>query len=381
MGLSYSKSDLFVLNLILLTSICLMSGCTDPGGPEAGTISIQNRLEIYRSSSVPPLDNPQDKIWNDALTGSILLGEDNYPGDFDVPSRCFLKAIIAGDRFYLRAEWSDAGRDVWPNKIVHARDTVYDTITENPLLIDTIVNVSWVRAITYTEIYQNIVDTAGDSIGVDTSSIRYDQDRFAIMWDMGNNGDEGADCLTMCHVGGNPVSGHRMYTTGGGQVDVWQWMAAMSDPLLLARDEYWGADGRADDEGDSLALSNYDFFLSEPVYAHPDDNDDTDPFLFSSSAIDLASGKDRPSGYTLPGYLLNEEASGSITDVSGYSHFGVNTLRWIVLMSRPLSTGHPDDIDLSQVAPGDSVMVSIAVMNNADRLHAGSKPFYVVFPE
>ncbi len=372
---------LSVFTLISAVSL-VISGCTDPGSPETGTYSISNRLVVYQSAATPPMDDPNDDVWDNALAGAITLGESGYPNDFSPPTKCFMKAIKTADRLYIRAEWTDLDRDVWPNLIVHYRDSTFDTLTVDPLVIDTVVSILWTRSPTYVEITTIDTTVTGDSTVIDTtvSSVRADQDRFAIIWDIGDNGDEGADCITMCHSSGHATSGDKMYTTGGGHVDVWQWLSANSDPLLLTRDEYWSGEGRQLDAGDSLAVSNFDDVTGEPIYAHPDEVGSYKPFLHSDSAIDFALAKERASGYEMPGYVLNDNAEGSVIDVSGFSHYGLNTARWLILMSRVLSTGNSDDIDFTQIQPGDSVMVTIAVMDNADRLHSGSAPFYIIFP-
>jgi hypothetical protein len=380
-SLQFKAGMLSVLTLISAVSL-IISGCTDPGSPETGTYSISNRLVVYQSAAAPPTDDPNDGVWDNALAGAISLGESGYPDDFSSPTKCFMKAIKTAERLYIRAEWTDLDRDVWPNRIVHYRDSTFDTVTVDPLVIDTVVSTSWTRSATYVEITTIDTTVTDDSTIIDTtvSSVRADQDRFAIIWDIGDNGDEGADCITMCHSSGHATSGDKMYTTGGGHVDVWQWLSANSDPLLLTRDEYWSDEGRQLDAGDSLAISNFDDAAGEPIYAHPDDVESSRPFLHSDSAIDFTLAKERASGYEMPGYVLNDNAEGSAIDVSGFSHYGVNTTRWVILMSRALSTGNSDDIDFTQVQSGDSVMVTIAIMDNADRLHSGSAPFYIVFP-
>ncbi len=389
--LQFKISLAVVFTLISAVSL-IISGCTDPGSPETGTYSISNRLVVYQSAVAPPMDDPNNGVWDNAIAGAISLGESGYPNDFSPPTKCFMKAIKTADRLYIRAEWTDLDRDVWPNRIIHYRDTMitdhYDTTSYDPLIVDTtidgdtLVTTSWTRSPTYVEITTIDTTIVGDSTVIDTtvSSVRADQDRFAIIWDIGDNGDEAANCLTMCHSSDHPMSGDKMYTTGGGHVDVWQWLSANSDPLLLTRDEYWSGEGRQLDAGDSLAVSNFDDVAGEPIYAHPDEVGSSKPFLHSDSAIDFTLAKERPSGYEIPGYILNDNAEGSVIDVSGFSHYGVNTARWLILMSRALSSGNNDDIDFSQVQSGDSVMVTIAVMDNADRLHSGSAPFYIIFP-
>jgi hypothetical protein len=87
----------------------------------------------------------------------------------------------------------------------------------------------------------------------------------------------------------------------------------------------------------------------------------------------------------MPGYIMNKNhADTSNADIQVFSSYvvgGTNWAgRWLVAMSRKLSTGHADDRDFSGIASGDSIMATIAVMDNAYLLHSGSKPIYFIFP-
>jgi hypothetical protein len=327
----------------------LLGGCSDPGSPLEGTSSSLNRLVVYYSSESPGWDDPEDNIWDKALAGAIDLGEDGYPFDFSDISGCLLRAVVANDSIFLRAEWYDPVCDLVPNPLVFSFDSLVSP------------------------------DSTWNWTPTQSGDIWFDQDHFAIIWDMGNNGDEGADCLTMCHATGHPTSEHRMYTTGGGYVDVWQWFSATSDRLFLSRDEYWGGEGRFSDDGDSLVKSNFNSLQLKPFYAHPESPDELFAFLFNDNVVEFDSSLAWALGDTIPAYVLQKNATGSTADVRGFSNYSTNLLYWAVVMARPLDTGNADDIDLSQIARGDSVMVSIAVMNNANSLHSGSKPFYIIF--
>lgn len=348
--------------ILWLGLVVFVTGCTDPGSPLEGTISSLNRLEVYYSENSPRWDDPEDDIWDNALTGAIDLGKDGYPDDFDTINACLLKAVVANDSIFMRARWADFTRSIVPNPIILLGELDLDTTSTDPLVVDTsIIDKEWFRNPTI----------SGDSW--------YDQDRFSLMWDMGDNGSEGADCLTMCHETGHPTSGDRMYTTGGGHVDVWQWLAAMSDPIFKTRDEYWSETGRASDAGDSLAISNYNAAKVQPFYAHSDGPTSVKILLYGDAVVEFDSTLTWLPGYSMPGYVLQKSVAGSTADISGFSYYSSSSRTWTVVMARPLNTGHADDIDLSQVSRGDSVMVSIAATNNADRIHSGSKPFYVIF--
>jgi|GEM_PF-3563637 len=411
----------YLLVLATAAMISLMiAGCVDPGPVSVSSSVVAGRLVVYNSSIAPPMDDPRDDIWSEAVAAAITVGDTSiYTDDFG-EGTVYLRAIKAGNRLYLRAEWGDVGRSIYPNGIVQYRDTtfVYDTTYEidttsyNPLVIDidtiitaidTSVSVGWVRlssttstttydtTLTYCDSVDADADTCVhyiDTLIIDTTINIYpssDQDRFAIMWDVGDNGDytaggEGADCRSMCHSRTDlSVLGHRMYTTGGGHVDVWQWQAGTTDPVFFASDEYWSGAGREKDAGDSIFTSNYDDEKGQPIFAHKDTTAFTGASLHVEDTLTYNSNMPFPAGYEMPGYVLHDNATGSSAAIARYSYYNVGS-RWAVVMNRALSTGHADDIDLSGIAPGDSVLVTIAIMNDADQIHSGSRPFYVIFP-
>lgn len=227
-------------------------------------------------------------------------------------------------------------------------------------------------------------------VGTDTTITDYfeygnsgaDQDRLAIMWDMGNNGTEGANCMTMCHdVGMESTLGQRMYTTGGGTVDVWHWQSALSNPLYLAVDEIWADSGHTADDGSSMIYeSNWDEANLRPIYMHQTDTAYHNTYLLSTETASFDTTHNLwPQGYVIPTFVLNEMATGPATDVSSYSWYtSLNT--WYVLMSRKLNTGDPDDVNLSTIATGDSIMTSVAIMNNVEQVHMYiDEPIYFIF--
>ena len=341
-------------------------GCEDPGSYGEVEPTVLGRVAVTNSTSAPPADNPRHEIWKTAMTGAIMTSDSAFsdnPEDIDsIP--IFIKAIKTGSTLYLRAEWGENVEvvrrtySIWPNPIVHRLSV--DTTG------DTVVNV-WLR--------RPSVDT--------TDTIRNDQDRLAVMWDAGDNGAEGADCRSMCHDPANPSpSGNRMYTTGGGHVDVWHWMAATTDPVLLAQDEYWSAYGRGADEGTvSIFEANFDTLASLPRWMNKDTTKPYIPFLHADMTVAFDAARKWYNLDSIAGYVVHDDAAGSVADVASYSMLNLSNRRWMVLMSRKLTTGNPDDRDFASIAPGDSILVTVAFMDNADRVHYGSRPFYVVFPK
>jgi hypothetical protein len=354
--------------LSLATAASMWSGCSDPGPVEIGQTSISNRVIVTSMDREPSMDDPRDKIWDLVPTGAITVGGDSLEPAYTGP--VYIKAIKANGRLFLRAVWTDDGRSIRPNGIVYVVSIVEDTISF-PHHTDT--TRTWVRNPSYA-----IVATPEGMV-----LYQYDQDRLAIMWDMGDNGTEKADCATMCHASEqmSPL-GDRMYTTGGGHVDVWHWQAGTTDPVLLAEDECWDFQGRKpDDNVIPIFVSNFNETDGQPYFEHVDTTAFPGPFLHADSTRPFSDSLPWVSGYQMPGYVLYDNATGSIADVQANSTYniGYTTRQWAVILSRALSTGNADDVDFSTIAPGDSVMATIAVMSNCDRYHAGSAPFYFIF--
>jgi len=341
-------------------------GCSDPNAPEVSGVTTYDRVIVYQTSQAPPSNNVRDVIWDAAPTAVVTIGDSTtgYPYYFGKQS-INIKAIKAENRLFVRVTWTDNSYSVWPDKIRHAIRAI-DTVNHDTILW-------WVpRA----------------SENFNGSTLFYFQDRLAIFWDTGDNGTEKADCKSMCHESPN-AQGNHMYTTGGGHVDVWHWKAATTDPLLLASDEYWDNTGHVADAGDSLATVNYDNPNNLPLRCGLDSTAFNKAFLFNDESMPFPDSAGWKLNDSIPGYVLNHSASGSITDVRAFSSYVLGYTngstgwngRWIVALSRALNTGNADDRDFSGIKSGDSIMATIAIANNGpDTLHSGTKPIYFIFP-
>jgi len=368
----FYKWNKIVLWGVILTALVLI-GCTDPVSEEDNSVLIDNRVLVYESTEAPPMDDPENTIWYDVTTGNIDLGDDEDYADFFGSKTLLVKMMKTADRLYARFEWVDNDRDRTPNYLYHT--FVIDTVGE----VDTID--TWAAQPSFI-----VTSTSGVA---DTSMM--DQDRVAIIWDKGNNLGEQADCASMCHATPNILTGQKMYTTGtdslgtvaAGTVDVWQWLSGTSDPILKARDEYWDANGHTNDaEVIPLRTYNFDDITNLPIYMHRDTFDFSDDILFASDTVPFDTSLGWPNGQIIPGHVLYENASGSVADIDAFAIHALSSSygRWMVLMSRPLTTSDPSDIDFSTITSGDSIQVTVMIAENSDRLHSGSKPFYVVFP-
>lgn len=378
------------LAAILAVLLLSVPGCEDPGSYGEVKSIIPGRLVVYKSLTAPSAEDPRDPVWDDIPAYGITVGDPDSGYTHDAGKmRVVMQAVAAGGRLFIRAEWLDASLDSIPGYLVHIRDTAItvDTLPDSTIVTDTLVTAIWKQQSNF------IPDSLDIRNPDDTSIIEYyvvsnrgfDQDRFVIMWDVGDNGGEGVNCQSMCHAPEDTsVLGHRMYTTGGGHVDVWEWDIATGDPVKKARDQFWSSMGRLPDETlQPIAAGNFDTVLSRPLYVHRDTLGFRGPYLHSGQSRAYTPAEDSiawPNGFVVPGYVVFDNALGSVADVTSYSSYYTRSLRWLIVLSRQLNAPHPDDIDFAGIQPGDSILATIAIMNNADRLHSGSAPFYVVFP-
>jgi len=142
------------------------------------------------------------------------------------------------------------------------------------------------------------------------------EDRFALMFDMGQNDPEGVDCAAMCHLPDG-------MSTSTGRVDVWHWKAARSNPMGFVDDKYFDPTGRHGDSGTSSYSDNDDDGSGNPTFMATNDpganvtfvvNDAAaqtafDPYgTLPSHTVDVAVpfdlGASFTSGDVIPGYVL-----------------------------------------------------------------------------
>ncbi|MFQ6092145.1 MAG: ethylbenzene dehydrogenase-related protein, partial [bacterium] len=204
------------------------------------------------------------------------------------------------------------------------------------------------------------------------------EDRVAMVWDMGLNGTQGANCATMCHPN-TPGKDNDMYTDTG-EVDVWHWKAARTNPMGYVDDKYWKhypGDESATRKGDG---GNNTYDDNGPVGSgYPADMAVGDPgaqatFLYRSGmafdpfgVIDAGLGHEAvvfdslaawSAGDVVPGYSL-EDPDGSRGDVEAAGDYQNGV--WTVEMRR-LHAGTSHDFE---VRPGGSVDFAVAEFDNA----------------
>jgi hypothetical protein len=362
------KRLIFIIPVFLGLAGLYIFGCEDPGSYGRVESVSFGRVIVHESATEPPMDNPLNAIWNDATTTAIFASDSAFAeSDTLIDSLpIYIKAIKTSEYLYLRVKWGEnayvdqRSYSVWPNPAVHIleKDSLGNVLQDY-----------WTRRET--------------SVNSGNTVIWHDQDRFAVMWNMGDNGAEAADCRTMCHAPADTTpTGDRMYTTGGGHADVWQWQAGTTDPVLLAQDEFWGPDGRAVDAfTQPIYDPNYDTTTAFPISMHAEESRRRQPFLHLDDAIPFDSAYSWNNLDSIAGYVVNDNAAGSIADVKAFSSYSVLIRSWMVLMRRRLTTGNTDDVDLGAIQPGDSIMVTMAFMDNSNSVDHGTRPFYIIFPK
>ncbi|MCH7762387.1 MAG: hypothetical protein IIB95_01430 [Candidatus Marinimicrobia bacterium] len=321
-------------NLIVFLSIIglVIMSCDDNKDDHDDHIT---DLHVKAVSSAPTLDgNGNDAVWSEADALELTLGQTaeyaNGFGEVDLT----LKAVRYSSNLYILAEWMDP------------------TTTEN---VDK-------NLLTY-------VDGAWSKSG--------NEDRMFFMFDMGENGSEGANCATMCHGG-------MMYTETG-QVDIWHWKAARTNPLSLADDKYFdniiGDDGGR--HGDAKTISAYKNNYTKdgagvitPLYSGPITDGHYIIIPEGGTTADLTPYTDADINLTIPGYYLNANATNSGEsrhDVSAIGKYSGG--KWTVEFKRKLDTGNAHDVEFGQ----KNISVTVAVTDNSGGNHSGSAPFNIEF--
>lgn len=325
-----------IISSLLLITLVLFSGACDKD--DDGDKDITSLVSVSVSSG-PTLDGSgNDAVWDEADAFVIPLGVSaDYSkafGEFDIT----LKSVHTSSDVYILASWTDPSGT--------------ESVDKNQL---TYSNGAWSKS--------------------------GNEDRLFFMFDGGDNGTEGANCATMCHVG----DGFMRVSTSGGHVDVWHWKAHRTNPIGLTDDKWWNDGSGSDGDGrssDSKTISAYKDNKTAsgnfPLYAGPITDGSfiisqvgkaggfSDLELFDSTDVNLQSN-------SYPGYFLDATAYGSgesrhdVESGGKYSN-GV----WTVEFKRALNTGHDDD---AAFAVGSTTKFSIAVTDNSGGDHSGAGVF------
>ncbi len=321
------KKNIMVVSVILMAVSMFFTACDNDDGDTKQPVT---DLLVAEVTTAPVIDGDgSDAVWDNATELLLTLGQSaeysSSYGEVDLS----LRAVRTDTDLYIRAEWIDPSG-------TYSVDKKLWSYTDG----------SWTQS--------------------------GDEDRLFFLFDAGNNGTEGADCSTMCHVGEGA-----MYTTGGGNVDVWHIKAARTLPVGCADDKWWDGTGR---NSDSKTVGAYaDNKASDlPLYKGPVTDGH---FLIVPAGQDAASVLEpfdpTDTSATIPGYILYEDRDGSrFADVEARASFTNGT--WVVEMKRALDTGNDDDVAFGAAA-GLSVQMTVAITDDSGGDHSGSAPFYIIF--
>ncbi len=296
-------------------------------------------LVVATVSTPPTLDgNGNDAAWNNADELIVTVGTDaayaNAFGQVDV----HLTAVKDDQNIYIKAVWEDPSNTMSVDK----KQWTYD-----------------------------------DGLWTQDGN----EDRLFFFFDMGQNGDQGADCSQMCHVG------EGMWTDNG-IVDQWHWKAHRTAPIHHADDKYIdnnytdsegnvaedaGQHGDADTTGlyndniDGNGLPLYSGPITDGHYLILPAGESADTYFtpFDANTVDTST--------PIPGYWLDENADGSRADVTAYSSYDNGV--WTVEFMRALDTGNDDDV----VFGSGNIEAVVAITDDSGGSHSGSAPFTIKF--
>lgn len=321
----YYRIIQLLLPVVLIMALSM--SCSDddpPTGPANPT-----GLLVTAVSQAPVIDGTIDAVWSNAKSFDVVVGADVTHQNYFGQQTIMMKAVSHNNILYILARWDD------------------------PSGTESIMKKQW------------------GYNGTSWTKSSQDEDRFFLMFDAGNNGTEGANCATMCH---KPSSG-MMATTGGGQVDVWHWKAARTNPGGALDDKWWDGAGRGSDaKNSSLYLDNVQIVnnVEMPKYMHTSGPSYTGKFLFVEDTVSFNASMNW-TGMSLPFYCIDSSATGSRWEVKAKGVYSNGT--WTLEMKRAFNTGNSDDVVLAS----GKVEVTIAITDNSGGDHSGSGTFDIIF--
>lgn len=267
-------------------------------------------LTAKGSLTAPVIDGVVDDVWNDAQMISTYKGVE-------------LKAIYDDNNIYFLAQWED-GHNLYTGSAAPSHSIKNKWWTNQ--------NGNWSQS--------------------------GNEDRFAFMFDAGDA--NGASCAKMCHS-------TKEHKTADGNVDVWHWKAARTNPIGVTDDKWWSTSGRGSDSKTISAYSdNKSSEGSYPLYSGPI----TDNYFIiipeGSSVDNLETNVVNTDEY--PGYILNANADGSrFADVMSKGVFDSTSGKWTLEFKRAFDTGNSDDVVFTN---NSEVNFTTATFDNTGGGHA-----------
>jgi hypothetical protein len=249
------------------------------------------------------------------------------------------------------------------------------------------------------------------------------EDRVALMWNMGNIADFNSEgCQIACHIGVGGISSRNvMKTNGDGEEgDMWHWKAARTDPVGYVDDKWMNNDEATEEEwdedehdaleaahhGDSRDSGSYSDnkqdlnnsieIVTVPKYYEPgatgadarsitqQEVTDSEAKLITGLDVDgklTYSGGTVPSDAKIPGYIL-EKPEGSRGDIEVASKYANG--KWSIEISRALNTNNDDDIQFLTTDKLAEYYFGIAVFDDSGGIAhetSGSNVYKLVFEQ
>jgi hypothetical protein len=337
-----------------------LAGCgSDKGGGTNPTPAPFTRLVAAHHQN-PGLASVDSPVWDSIAAGRINIGADSaYNAGLSGTTglTADLKALVSGDSLFIRATWTD--------------------YTVNNL---------------FARLHARVVNQSFDWEPPDTTL--NNEDRFYVVFD-----ENGTGCKRFCHDVANAI-GRKFYGAASDEADVWHWKAHRTGMALFTTnpatlgfaedmhmtDTMVAPDPQVSDQ-DNLYFDNYNRSLLTPREMDSTGSDFTGPGLVEGRWITYTTIGQQwidttvtpHVGRFVPGYYMQNltHANGFRWDVRAMAaHNGTS---WTVVFCRKLTTGDPDDVDLTSATP-DSVLINIAFGNNSGITHYGYKPFYLIVP-
>ncbi|MBD3256959.1 hypothetical protein GF377_00905 [candidate division GN15 bacterium] len=308
------KSGLFVVVILAAFALWSCGGDDDDNGTDPGPTT--PRVTAVSAASAPNTVNSAQ--WNNATETQIEITAISFTPKIAGPRSSVLattdsigvKAMVFNNTLYMRFDWADATDDHWPRRFEMT---------------------GWSEP------------SPGDSLLLFLQdTLTQFEDQLLMMF---QENDSTWDCWNW-----------RRVTTGGG---------GLAEGMNIVNDVI-----DVDENLSSAAVVRSNAInTQEPIYMQPDSSDRTDAYLLYESAKDTL---DRESG----GWTVGQLLAGVIVDSTLKSTPGNRNSQWdvdavstyaggrhTVVLSRPLNTGHQDDMVFG---PDQLVVVRLGVTNNAN---------------
>ena len=193
-----------------------------------------------------------------------------------------------------------------------------------------------------------------------------DEDRFMIHFPISNDPQFSTKgCAAICHNQENDAEKWYMAANSSEfTYDQWHWKSTRTNPVGQADDKWLGlradpADTESAHYGDGKdgggEMSNENDRRNAPLYMNSQGINS--PYILSGQEVPLDVSSLKP-GMVVPGYILSP-VSGSRGDISANGQWSEG--KWILVLVRPLDTGHADDVIFTPPKP---VPFGIAAADN-----------------